>query len=161
VSRTVRRAVAIVTLVLAAGSAAGAQGAVTADPVRADSVRADSVLEARTAAVAAQLRCAVCQGISIEDSPSSLAREMREVVKEQLRAGRTPEEVTEYFVSKYGEWILLSPKARGLNLMIYVLPALLLLSGLALIAVTVRRWTSGAVDVGEQVADSDERAAGP
>ncbi|MCC7003722.1 MAG: cytochrome c-type biogenesis protein CcmH [Gemmatimonadaceae bacterium] len=107
-----------------------------------DSIRADSVLEARTTRLAVQLRCAVCQGISIQESPSSLAREMREVVKDQLRAGRSDAEVKAYFVSKYGEWILLAPTARGFNLVLYVLPALLLIGGLVGIAVVVRRWTS-------------------
>ena len=109
---------------------------------RADSVRADSLLEARTSEVARGLRCAVCQGISIQESPSALAQEMRAVVREQLRAGRTPEEVRAYFVSKYGEWILLSPKPRGLNLVLYVLPAAVLLGGGLLIFRAVRRWTA-------------------
>ena len=122
---------------------ARAQHAVTAAAsARADSVRADSVLEARTSALAAELRCAVCQGISIQESPSALAREMRDLVKEQLRAGRTPDEVKEYFVAAYGEWVLLSPRARGLNLLLYVLPGLLLVGGTAFLAVVVRRWTA-------------------
>jgi cytochrome c-type biogenesis protein CcmH len=111
---------------------------------RADSISADSVLEVRTSELASQLRCAVCQGISIQESPSALAREMREVVKEQLREGRTPDEVREYFVAAYGEWILLAPRPRGLNLLLYVLPAALLLGGIALLVVLVRRWTGAA-----------------
>jgi cytochrome c-type biogenesis protein CcmH len=106
-----------------------------------DSVAADSVLELATSEVAAELRCAVCQGISIQESPSALAREMRDVVKEQLRAGRTPEEVRAYFVSKYGDWILLAPPPTGLNLLIYVLPVLLVVGGFIGLAVVVRRWS--------------------
>ncbi len=145
-----RRTVVVGAIALLAASVGGAQVAVRgaqvavggAESARADSVRADSILELRTRAVAAELRCAVCQGISIEESPSALAREMRELVKEQLRAGRTPDEVKEYFVAAYGEWILLSPKPRGLNLVLYVAPALLLIGGIAFIAVVVRRWTA-------------------
>ena len=108
---------------------------------KADSIRADSVLDARTTALAKELRCAVCQGISIQESPSALAQEMRGVVRDQLRAGRTPEEVKDYFVSKYGEWILLSPRAHGLNLvMLYLAPAFLLIGGVAFIAFVVRKW---------------------
>lgn len=59
--------------------------------------RADSVLEARTAAVAADLRCPVCQGLSIQDSPTELALQMRGVVKDQLRAGKSPDDVKAYF----------------------------------------------------------------
>ena len=101
----------------------------------------DSILEARTAEVAAQLRCPVCQGLSIQDSPSELSQQMRAVVKDQLREGKSPEEVKAYFISKYGEWILLEPKAKGFNVLVYALPILLVLGGLAVIAAAVRKWT--------------------
>src|SRR5512146_384952 len=84
----------------------------------------DSLLEARTRAVASQLRCPVCQGLSIEDSPSELSQQMRNVVREQLRAGQSPDDVKRYFVSKYGEWILLSPEPHGVNVLVYALPLL-------------------------------------
>jgi cytochrome c-type biogenesis protein CcmH len=101
----------------------------------------DSALEARTSAVAAQLRCPVCQGLSIQDSPSELSQQMRSLVKDQLKAGKSPDEVKAYFVSKYGEWILLEPKPRGFNLLVYALPVLLVAGGIGLIAVLVKRWT--------------------
>lgn len=105
------------------------------------STAADSVLEARTAEVASQLRCPVCQGLSIQDSPSELSQQMRSVVKDQLREGKTPEEVKAYFISKYGEWILLEPKPKGFNVLVYALPILLVLGGLGVIALAVRKWT--------------------
>lgn len=101
----------------------------------------DPALDAATRAVSAELRCPVCQGLSIQDSPTELAREMRVVVHDQLAAGRTPEQVKAYFVSKYGEWILLQPKAHGFNLAVYLLPLAVLLGGAVLIVVLVRRWT--------------------
>ena len=103
----------------------------------------DSVLEARTSAVAAQLRCPVCQGLSLQDSPSELAQSMRAVVRDQLAQGRTPDEVKAYFVSKYGEWILLAPEPRGFNLVAYAVPFFVVLAGGALVVIAVRRWTSG------------------
>ena len=106
---------------------------------------ADSVLDARTSAVASGLRCPVCQGLSIQESPSELSQQMRDIVKDQLRAGKSPDEVNAYFVSRYGEWILLEPKARGFNVVVYALPVLLVLGGMAVITVVVRRWTAGAV----------------
>ncbi|MFN0098443.1 MAG: cytochrome c-type biogenesis protein CcmH [Gemmatimonadaceae bacterium] len=130
----------------------------SATRARRDSISADSILERRTSEVAAELRCAVCQGISIQESPSSLAREMRDVVKDQLRAGRTPEEVRAYFVSKYGDWILLAPPPRGLNLVIYVLPVLLVLGGFIRLAVVVRRW-SRVVQPGELSTPTDDKSA--
>jgi cytochrome c-type biogenesis protein CcmH len=101
----------------------------------------DSILEARTEEVAGVLRCPVCQGLSLNDSPSELSLEMRDVVKEQLKAGKTPEEVKAYFVSKYGEWVLLEPKAQGVNLIVYLAPFILLLGGGGLIVVMVRKWS--------------------
>ena len=105
---------------------------------------ADSVLEAHTSAVASQLRCPVCQGLSIQDSPAELAQQMRLLVHDQLAAGKTPEEVKAYFVSKYGEWILLAPKASGFNLVAYGLPVLVVLGGGLGIVLAVRRWTAAA-----------------
>lgn len=102
---------------------------------------ADSVLELRTAQVASQLRCPVCQGLSIQDSPSELSQQMRAVVRDQLRAGRTPDEVKAYFVSKYGEWILLEPRPHGFNILVYAMPVLLVLVGLGVIFAAVRKWT--------------------
>jgi len=113
-------------------------------PDTSRAVSADSALDARTSAVAAQLRCPVCQGLSIQDSPSDLARSMRSIVHDQLAQGRTPEQVKAYFVSKYGEWILLAPKPRGFNLVAYAVPVLVVIGGGAVIALAVRRWTGNA-----------------
>jgi len=63
------------------------------------------------------------------------------LVREQLRTGKSPDEVKAYFVSKYGEWILLQPRASGFNILIYALPVLVVLGGLAVIVVAMRRWT--------------------
>jgi cytochrome c-type biogenesis protein CcmH len=101
----------------------------------------DSALEARTSAVAAQLRCPVCQGLSIQDSPSELAQSMRSVVREQLADGKTPDEIKAYFVSKYGEWILLAPKPTGFNIVAYAIPVLAVICGGGAIAIAVRKWT--------------------
>jgi cytochrome c-type biogenesis protein CcmH len=101
----------------------------------------DSALDARAREIEAGLRCPVCQGESILDSPAELAQQMREVVRDQLRAGRTPEEIKAYFVDRYGEWILLEPAMTGLNIALYAFPVLLVIGGLALVVVVVRRWT--------------------
>lgn len=101
----------------------------------------DPALEARATKLAAQLRCPVCQGLSIHDSPSPLAQDMKDLIRSQVAAGATDREVRQYFISKYGEWVLLEPEARGFNLLVYVLPFLGLLFGLGLIVVMVRKWT--------------------
>lgn len=109
----------------------------------------DSTLEARTTAVASTLRCPVCQGESIQDSPSELAQQMRSVVRDRLRAGQTPDEIRAYFVGRYGEWILLEPKMTGLNMVLYALPVVSIIGGLILIVFLVRRWTKPAEAEGE------------
>ena len=102
---------------------------------------AESTLDARTRDVASQLRCPVCQGLSLEDSPSELSQQMRTVVREQLAAGRTPDQVKAYFVARYGEWILMTPAAHGFNWVVYLLPLLLLGVGGCVLVVALRRWT--------------------
>jgi cytochrome c-type biogenesis protein CcmH len=104
----------------------------------------DSALERLTRQVSAQLRCPVCQGLSLADSPSELALEMKDVVRGQLAAGRTPDQVKGYFVAKYGEWILLEPPRRGVNLVAYLLPAAAIVVGLGVVWLMLQRWTRGA-----------------
>ena len=141
-------AIALTTAALAAAARAqevpvvqpeSAQGAAPGITTR---VAGDSLLEAKTRAVASQLRCPVCQGLSLQDSPSELSQEMRDLVREQLRAGKSPDEVKQYFVNRYGEWILLDPQAHGFNWVVYALPVLLLVLGGAGLAVAVRRWSA-------------------
>jgi len=110
-----------------------------APPVSPDTVR-DSVFEARVRDVAASLRCPVCQNLSIQDSPSELAQDMKRIVRDRLAAGATPDQVQQYFVERYGEWVLLEPRARGVNLTVWLLPMLVLAGGAVLLWGAVRRW---------------------
>jgi cytochrome c-type biogenesis protein CcmH len=103
---------------------------------------AESVLDARTREVSSQLRCPVCQGLSLQDSPSELSQQMRDVVRQQLAAGRTPAEVRAYFVGRYGEWILTRPEPHGFNWVVYALPLLVLAGGAWMLAFAVRKWTA-------------------
>ena len=98
-------------------------------------------IEDQTRAIAQELRCVVCQNLSVADSPSEMAQQMRGVVREQLQAGKTPQEVKDFFVSKYGEWVLLAPKTQGFSLLIWVLPFVVLILGIGLALWLVRRWS--------------------
>src|SRR6266496_4016002 len=99
-------------------------------------------LEDRTREIASELRCVVCQNLSVADSPSEMAQQMRGVVREQLQAGKTPQEVKDFFVSKYGEWVLLAPKTQGFSLLVWVLPFVVLIAGVALGLWFIRRWSA-------------------
>jgi cytochrome c-type biogenesis protein CcmH len=103
--------------------------------------RAAQVSEQAVHEVAAQLRCVVCQNLSVADSPSEMASQMRAIVRERLEAGETPEQVREYFVQRYGEWILLAPRPSGFNLLVWVFPAAAVVVGLGAVALALRRWT--------------------
>ncbi len=98
-------------------------------------------LEDRTREIAAELRCVVCQNLSIADSPSEMAQQMRAIVREQLQAGKTPQEIKDFFVSKYGDWVLLKPSTQGFGVVVWVVPFVALVIGLALGIFFIRRWT--------------------
>ena len=99
-----------------------------------------SSLEEQVRQLAAELRCPVCQGLSVADSPSKMANQMRDLVRERLEAGESPEAVKAYFVERYGEWILLAPKKEGFNLLVWVLPFLGLGGGAVGLFLVLRRW---------------------
>ncbi len=137
---TVRAAV-LAGALLASGVALGFVAARGPEPPRS--------LPERIRAVASTLRCPVCQNLSVADSPSPLAREMRATIGRELRAGRTPDQIRARFVDAYGEWILLAPPRRGLNLVAWIAPGVLLIAGLVAASVAVRRWTRRRVESGE------------
>jgi len=91
----------------------------------------DAELDALTAEIAARLRCLVCRGQSVAESSSQLAREMQAEIRARLGRGESPAEIVDFFVESYGEWILLRPPPRGVNLLVYILPAAAFLLGLA------------------------------
>ncbi len=121
-----RRPAPLAALLLAAALLLGAGRPVTDDEVNA---------------VAANLRCVVCQSLSVADSPSETARQMREIVREHLAAGETPEQVTAFFVARYGDWILLAPPRHGFTLLVWVVPFVGLAVGLVVVALALRRWS--------------------
>ncbi len=91
--------------------------------------------------IAAQLRCVVCQSLSVADSPSETAHQMRDIIRERLAVGESPEQVKAYFVARYGTWILLSPPRQGFTLLVWVVPFAGILVGLVLVLMVVRRWS--------------------
>lgn len=97
--------------------------------VQPDEILTDPGLEARARAISTLIRCPVCQGETIDDSNATIARDLRLVVRERLLAGDSDDQVIDYLVSRYGEFILFRPRLVGANLILWVAgPALLLVS---------------------------------
>jgi len=99
-------------------------------------------IEDRVRDIASDLRCVVCQNLSVADSPSDLAKEMRSRVRGLVEQGKSRDEIQAYFVSRYGEFVLLSPPKRGFNLLVWGLPFVAILVGGAAVLLIVRRWSS-------------------
>ena len=78
----------------------------------------EDVLQERTKEVSKTLRCAVCQSESVWESNAELALQMREIIRERLIQGQSPDEKRAYFVSRNGDFILLRPRKMGLNLLL-------------------------------------------
>ncbi|GEM_PF-948291 len=107
------------------------------------SQRARPTLDSRVRTVASGLRCPICQGESVADSPSGLAASMRGVIRRQLQEGRTPHQVQQYFVARYGQWILLAPPAAGVGTIAWVGPPAILGAGAILLIFLLLRWRLG------------------
>ncbi len=107
--------------------------------VNPDEVLADPALEQRARALSAELRCMVCQNQSIDDSNAELARDLRVVVRERLVGGDTDEQVLDYVVSRYGEFVLLKPRLSIRTIGLWGAPAALAIIGLIVAVVYTRR----------------------
>ncbi len=116
-----------------------ALGAVPALAIVAGEQLDDPVLEARARALGKELRCLVCQYQSIVDSNADLAKDLRRIVRERLVAGASDGEIKSYLVSRYGDFVLLTPPFKAKTYALWLGPALILLLGAAGVAVYVRR----------------------
>ena len=105
-------------------------------------------LEARTQALASVMRCPVCQGLSIADSPVDSAVSMRRQVRDLLAAGFSEEQILDYFERSYGEFIRLVPKPEGFNWAVWIAPGVALAIGVGLVAWRLRRGGRGEPEAG-------------
>jgi len=90
--------------------------------------------------VAAGLRCPVCQGLSVKDSDSPTARDIRADIRRRLDDGQTPTDVRQAYVDRYGQWILLRPETSGFAALVWVLPAAVTAAGGVVVAGAFLRW---------------------
>ena len=124
-----------------------------AQAVQPDEQLADPVLEARAREISAGLRCLVCQNQSIDDSNAPLARDLRLLVRERLVSGDTNEEVRDYLVARYGDFILLRPPFEiGTLLLWLTAPLALIVGGF----VAIRRFRTNSSAPVEQLTPEEE-----
>lgn len=95
-------------------------------------------LARQTQEISSTLRCPVCQGLSVADSPSEMAVNMKTEVRDMLARGYTREQIESHFVRSYGEFVLLEPKFEGVNALVWILPIAALLLGAFVIRMKLR-----------------------
>jgi len=125
-----RQAFAAVLLILAFVAPAAA--------VNPDEVLDDPALEARARTLSVEFRCLVCQNQSIDDSNAELARDLRLLVRERLVAGDSDQDVIEYVVSRYGEFVLLKPRFSVQTVLLWGAPLAIFLIGAGVMLVNGR-----------------------
>src|SRR5215212_9258193 len=146
---TALRAVLVAALVVAAAP-------LPARAVQPDEVLKNPRLEERARHISADLRCLVCQNQSIDDSDAPLAKDLRVLVRERLTAGESDQQVREFIVRRYGEFVLLKPTFGPHTALLWLGPALVLLAGATGIGLALRRRRTGSA---VSALSSEERAA--
>lgn len=126
--------------------------------VEPDEVLDDPVLEARARTLSKTLRCLVCQNENIDSSHAPLAKDLRVLLRERLVAGDTDEEVLEFLVARYGDFVLLQPPVQSNTLVLWLAPALFMIIGISGIIVFTRRTKHVAKETGLS-ADETKRLA--
>src|SRR5688572_12060964 len=149
----VERLVLLIAFVLAA--ALGVAQAKDAAPVAAD-----PVLEARMQRIAIELRCLVCQNQTIADSPAGLSDDLRRDIREQLQRGATDQQVVQYMTDRYGDFIRYRPPVKGSTMALWIGPAVLLVLGIAVLVIALRRRAKLAPDRFEPDDEDDEATEG-
>jgi len=90
--------------------------------------------------IAKQLRCPICESVSVADSPAELAGQMRGVIRKKLEAGESDQQILDYFVAAYGDSVLLEPPRRGLGWAIWLGPLVALALGAVILCLVLRVW---------------------
>jgi cytochrome c-type biogenesis protein CcmH len=121
-----------------------------AQAVEPDEILSDQALEARARALSSGLRCLVCQNQSIDDSDAPLARDLRLLIRERLKAGDSDAEVRSFVVSRYGDFVLLKPPFDTRTLLLWLSPFLLLVAGILFLATRRRRWSAPDAPLSEE-----------
>lgn len=105
-------------------------------------------------AIASELRCPVCQGLSVADSTSPTAQNMRADIQRRLDDGESRSEIIDAYVARYGEWILLRPRPSGLAMLAWGGPAAIAAAGTVALGTALRRWRRHSPVVSDSVRDA-------
>lgn len=119
------------------GAALAIQGT-AAFAVNLDEVLSDPALEKRARTISGELRCMVCQNESIDDSNAELARDLRVLVRDRLKEGDSDEQVMDFIVDRYGEFVLLKPRLNARTVLLWGFPVAVLLIGAVALVVAFR-----------------------
>lgn len=152
-SLTSLRAVVAGLCVGLAAFAAHAEDAPAVNPDR-PMVAVDPVIEAKVNAITAELRCLVCQNQTIADSHAELAVDLRNQVREMVRRGDSQEKILAYMTARYGDFVLYRPPVKNTTALLWYGPAALLVAGLVVFVLVIRRRTHMTADRFE--ADPDD-----
>jgi cytochrome c-type biogenesis protein CcmH len=133
--------------------------------VQPDEILKDPAQEARARQLSKQLRCMVCQNQSIDDSDAPLARDLRILVRERLQAGDSNQQVLDFLVQRYGEFVLLRPRLNWRTALLWLAAPVLLLGGALALFVLARRRRAESIDTalpqgGALTVDEERRLAG-
>ena len=124
------RLAALLAALLVAGAALAREAAPLAD---------DPKVEARLSAIAEELRCLVCQNESLIGSRADLAIDLKRQVREQIKAGKSDDEIRDYMVQRYGDFVLYWPPVKSTTLLLWLGPFALMIAGLCTVWIFVRR----------------------
>ncbi len=144
---------AAVLAVLALTSAPGDR----AMAVKPDEMLADVALEARARAISKGLRCLVCQNQSIDDSDAGLARDLRVLVRQRLKAGDSDEAVFRFVVDRYGDFVLLKPPMKPVTYVLWFGPLLILLGAVAVLVFFFIRRRGTRITASPALSEDDRR----
>ncbi|MEQ8804457.1 MAG: cytochrome c-type biogenesis protein CcmH [Rhodospirillales bacterium] len=125
--------------------------------VNPDEMLADPALEARARVISKDLRCLVCQNQSIDDSDAGLAKDLRVLVRERIKAGDSNTQVIDYVVARYGDFVLLKPPVKGSTLVLWAGPAVVAVFGILALILFYRRRRA-APPAAAQPLSAEERA---
>ena len=125
--------------------------------VQPDEILADPALELRARTLSQELRCMVCQNQSIDDSDAPLARDLRLLVRERLKAGDSDTQVLDFLTARYGQFVLLKPRFAWDTALLWGAPAGLLLAGTLAIIMALRRRREPAVLATPPLTDDENR----